>query len=709
MATLQKIRTRAGLLVAIVIGISLAAFILGDMLKSSSSILRKNQMEIGDVNGESIQYPAFQKKVDELGEIYKRNTQQNQLDESAWVQIREQAWQNNVRDIIMQKVYDDLGIQVSSDELFDMIQGTNLHPIIQQLFRDPNTGQVDRGAIIRFLKNLETGVSQENRDYWLYLENQISEDREQTKYASMVAKGLYVTNSEAELSLAAKNNVVNFDYIVLPNSSVSDSMVQVTDSDLKAYYEEHKDDYKQGNTRRIEYISFPVTPSPSDFTNAEKWINDIKPDFEKTTDNEQFVNSNSDVSFNDTWYKKEDLPENIGKWIFDDDAKVNDVFGPYFENNQYVLAKLNALEMLPDSVKARHILLQPASTSQEDMDKTEALADSLKTVIEKGGDFAALAKEFSKDQGSAVLGGDLGWFGRGQMVKEFEDAAFKNAKNEITIVTSDYGVHIIQTTDRGKLTKQAQVAYLIRKVQPSTKTYQDVYAQASKFAGENTTADDFEAAVTEQKLNKKVANLTENGRDIAGLDNPRPLIRAAFDTKEGNIIISQQESPIFELGDNFVIAVLTKVTEEGIAPFEDVRDRVELNVLNEKKTDYLVQKATNIANGKTDLQTIAQDLNTEVKSASNISFNAYSIPGIGLEPAVIGTISVLEVDKISKPIAGNSGVYIVKVTAINKQGDQNIAAEKLRLEQTLSTQASSEAYNAHREAADVVDKRSKFY
>jgi peptidyl-prolyl cis-trans isomerase D len=244
MATLQKIRTRAGLLIAIVIGLALAAFILGDLLQSSSSILQRNQMELGEVNGESIQYHAFQQEVEELGQIYRNNTQQTQLDENAWVQVRDQTWQNVVRKIVMQDVYDDLGIQVSSEELFDMIQGSNLHPIIQQLFTDQNTGMVDRSAIINFLKNLETGVSQENRDYWLYLENQIVDDRTQSKYSNMVGKGLYVTNIEAESGLAAKNRVVNFDYIALPINDVSDDEVQVTDSDLKAYYEEHTDEFE---------------------------------------------------------------------------------------------------------------------------------------------------------------------------------------------------------------------------------------------------------------------------------------------------------------------------------------------------------------------------------------------------------------------------------------------------------------------------------
>ncbi|MBN2635623.1 MAG: SurA N-terminal domain-containing protein [Prolixibacteraceae bacterium] len=710
MATLQKIRTKAGLLVAIVIGISLAAFILGDMLQSGSSILQRNQMEVGEVNGEEIQYPEFQMQVEELAQIYRQNVNVNQLDDEMWTQVREQAWQNAVREIVMKDVYEDLGIEVSSDELFDMLQGTNLHPIIQQIFADQTTGQVNRSAVVNYLKNLETGlIAQEERDYWLYIENQIVNDRAQTKYANMVGKGLYVTNVEAESSLSANNKVVSFDYIALPVSEVLDSEVQVSESELKDYYNAHKNDYEQEKTRKIEYIEFPVTPSASDFTDAENWINDIKPEFESTTENIQFVNSNSDVSFDDTWYKETELPINISTWIFQEGAEVNDVFGPYFENDQYILAKLHALEMMPDSVEARHILLQPTANTQAEYDRISSLADSLKTAIENGSDFAALAQEFSVDQGSAILGGDLGWFGRGQMVLPFEEAAFNNAKNEVALAESQFGIHVIQTTNVGKLTKQAKVAYMVRTVQPSTKTYQDVYAQASKFASENTTGDDFETAVVEQKLNKKVATVGENDQMITGIENARTLIRAAYETKEGDIIMSLQGSPVFELGDNFLIGVVTNVTEEGIAPFEDVSARVELSVLKEKKIQYLIEKATNAATGKTELQSIAQELNKEVESATNINFNSFSVPAIGLEPAVIGYVTSLETNQISEPIAGNNGVYIVSVTSVNEQGNQDLAAEKLRLVQNYTMRALSESYNAHQEAAEITDKRSKFY
>ncbi len=707
MATLEKIRTKAGLLVAIVIGISLAAFVLGDMLKSGSSMFQKNQMEVGEIDGESIQYPDFQKKLEELGEIYKQNTQQTQLDENSWVQVREQAWQSFIRKIVMGDVYDELGIEISSDELFDMIQGANLHPIIQQLFRNPNTGQVDRGAVIRFLKSLETGVAPEQRDYWLYLEKQIVIERAQTKYSNMVGKGLYVTGEEAQKSVIAKSKKVNFDYVALNFNSVADSVVTVTESDLKAYFDTHQSDYKQEKLRKIEYITYQVKPSARDFEDAKNWITDIKADFGTATDNIQFVNSNSDKSFVANWSKKDNLPQNIGTWVFDENAKVNDVFGPYFENNIYTLAKVHAIEMMPDSVEARHILLKV--NTQEEVVAVQALADSLKTAIENGSNFATLATKYSTDKGSAINGGDLGWFKRGQMVKPFEEAAFNNKKNEVTVVASQFGIHIIQTTKRGIETKQVQIAYLTRNVESSTKTIQDTYAQASKFAGENTTIEEFEAAVAEQKLSKRVVSVRENDRQIAGLENARTLIRAAYKADEGDVIINSQESPIFELGDNFVIAILTKVTEEGIAVFDDVRARVELGVIKEKKAEYLVEEANTALTGKTDLSLVAAELKSTVKNAANISFNTYSIPGLGLEPTVIGTVVSLNVDQISKPVTGMNGVYIVKVTSIDEGTQEDIANEQLRLAQSFNSRASSQAFEAHRKSVEIVDKRSKFY
>jgi peptidyl-prolyl cis-trans isomerase D len=707
MATLQTIRTKAGLLVAIVIGISLAAFILGDMFQGGSSLLQGDRMEVGEINGESIQYPQFQQEVEKLGDIYRMNTQQNQLDEDTWVEVREQTWQTMIRNLVMNDVYENLGINVSSDELFDMLQGTNLHPIVQQLFRNPETGQVDRSAVVQFLRNLETGVAPEQRQYWLYLEDQIVDERIQSKYNNLVGKGLYVTSLEAENSLEGRNKQVSFDYIMLNHNSVADSQVVVTEKELRDYYSKNQENYNEEKLRQIEYITFPVEPSSDDFEATEEWINDIVSDFASATDNVSFVNSNSDVEFDDTWYKKEDMPEDMATWIFETDAEINAILGPYFEDDAYKLAKLHASEMMPDSVEARHILLQ--ENTQEEMGSQQALADSLKTAIENGSNFAELAMEFSSDQGSAVQGGDLGWFSRGMMVKPFEDAAFNSKVNEVTIVNSQFGIHIIQTTARGPESRQVQVAYLVRNVTPSTQTYQNVYAKASEFAGKNLTKEDFDAAVVEQKLNKRSASLRETDRQVDNLENSRPLVRAAYDSKAGTIIQDQQGSTIFDLGDNFVMATLVSATEEGIASFESVKDRVELAVLKQKKGQFLVEKAKTVMNGKTDLEAIASELGTTVRNAANINFTSIQVPGIGMEPKVVGTATNLSPDQISNPVAGNNGVFIIKITSVNEGDDQGIENEKTRLAQNLTFRATSQAYNAHREKAEVEDQRAKFY
>ncbi len=706
MATLQTIRTRAGLLVAIVIGISLAAFVLGDMFQGGASLFQGNQMKIGEIDGETIEYPEFQREVERLGDIYRMNTQQNQLDEQTWVQVREQTWQQMVRDQVMTDVYENLGISVSSEELFDMMQGTNLHPIIQQLFRNPNTGQVDRGAVVQFLRNLETDVAPEQRQYWLYIEDQIVDERIQSKYNNLVSKGLYVSSLEAKQSMEARNKQVNFNYIMLSNNSVEDNEVAITDSELQDYYNNNKDNYQQEKLRTIEYVTFPVTPSKQDYQQAEAWINDIVSDFAAATDNIAFVNSNSDESFDDTWYSREELPQDIALWIFEEDADVNDVFGPYFENDAYKLAKLHASAMMPDSVKARHILLQ--ASTQEEIEGMQELADSLKTAIESGSNFNELATQYSADQGSAVQGGDLGWFGRGQMVKPFEDAAFNNNVNQVTIVPTQFGIHIVQTTDRGEESRQVQVAYLVRNVTASTQTYQNVFTQASEFAGKNYSKESFDETVEEQKLNKQTASVKETDRQIQGLENSRPLIRAAYDTKVGNLIEDSQGSTIFDLGDTFVIATLTSATEEGVAEFEDVKERVELAVLNEKKKELLVEKARAAINGKSDLDEIASELGVSVNNATNINFNSVQVPGAGIEPQVVGTATALSPNEISRPIAGNNGVFIVEVT-YTTEGGTNLENEKLRLAQNMNFRAASQAYVVHRENAEIEDQRAKFY
>jgi peptidyl-prolyl cis-trans isomerase D len=707
MATLQKIRTNAGLLVAIIIGLALFSFILGDLFQSGSSIFRRTQNEIASIDGESVQYTDFAKKMEELGEIYKSNSGKSQIEEADWIQIREQVWQTLLRDILMGKQYEKMGLAVSSEELFDMLQGTNPHPIVQQIFTNPETGQFDRSAVVNFLKNLETGVTEQQKSYWLYLEKQIVSDRQESKYNNLINKGLYVTGNEAQLSLDGKNKKVNFDFIALNNNVIPDSTIKVTAEEIKNYYENHKSDFKSEKTRTVEYISYTVVPSASDFTSAEKWINDIKSDFISTTENIQFVNSNSDVSFDPSWHKMSTLPDTLDKWIFVRNARINDFYGPYFENNSYKLAKLNASEMLPDSVQARHILLKV--NTQQEVEAKKSLADSLKNLIEKGADFAALAMQFSTDKGSAIKGGDVGWFGRGQMVKPFEDSAFACKVNEIKIAASQFGLHIIQTTKLGALSRQVQVAILERTVTPSTQTNQSYYAMASKFATENTSKEKFDASIKKENLVKKTATLREADNAVAGLQNPRPFIRAAFNAKQGNILRNNDSSPIFEMGDSFVIGALVGTTEEGIAPLQSVKTRVELAVQKEKKEQLLAERMKKASEGKSDLSAIAGGLGVPVKTASDITFNSVYLPDFGMEPAVIGTALAMQPNLISDPVKGNNGVFLLKVSSVANGNDNNIKAERERLLQEYVYRNNNLTLETHKKAVEIVDKRPKFF
>ena len=705
MATLQNIRNRGGLLVAIVIGLALGAFILGDMLNSGSKLMTPSKMKIAEIDGESVQYPDFQRKVEELSEVYKMNTQKTTIDETTWEQIREQVWQGYLQENIIGKATEKLGIGVTPDELFDLVQGNNPHPIIQQLFKNPKTGAVDKSVIIQFLKSLETTATAQQKSYWLYIESQIKLDRLRTKYNSLVSKGLYTTSEEAKKSLEAKDKSVNFKYIVLNYSTVPDAAVNVSDNELKEYYDKHKDEYKQEKTRKIEYINFEVLPSASDIAATQKWLIDIKPEFASVTDNKQFVSVNSDIAYDPGFYKKEELSPAIANWAFN--AQPGDFYGPYLESNEYKLAKLDQFKMMPDSVQASHILINPQTVGS--VEKAKAKIDSIKKLIENGADFAAMAKKFSEDQGSAAKGGELGWFKRKQMVPEFEEVAFTGEINKLNIAYTRFGYHLIKTTKKGKETNEVRIATLSRKIEPGTDTYQKVYSEVSKFASENQTAEAFNKAVVAQKLDKKLATLKENDRDVPGLESSRQLVKAAFSADLGKVLVNNENSTIFEFGNKFVIGVLTGATEEGNSTFDEAKVRVDLVVRKEKKAQMLAEKLKNAASGQSDLSGVASKLSTEVKDAAGVNFNSYSIPAIGAEPAVIGTVCYLPEGKISAPIEGNNGIYLARVTSVSISPDKDVKGEKKRLEQSMGYRAGSEVFESLKKIASITDRRAKFY
>lgn len=703
MAIIEKIRTRAGVLVAIVIGISLLAFILGDFLESGRLLFSGSRYEIARIAGKSISYQDYQQKVDEVTEIYKNNSGGSSPDEAALESIREQAWRELIQDYVVNEEIDRLGLTVSSDELFDMIQGNNPHPIIRQLFTNPQTGEFNKSQLFQFLKAMdENQLDEKQKDYWLYIENQIRRERLVSKYVALISNGLDVTNYQARQEEKNVTHKANIAYIVRHFTEIPDSAVQVAVSDLKKYYADHKKEYKQEASRSLEYVTFDVRYSQDDYNVAEKWINSIVEDFRSSKDVGAFVNANSDEPYTDKYLSLNEVPDTLKNLA--EKGKVGDIFGPYFQDETFKIARLAEIGFVPDSVHARHILIRPQGQDENAMKRALAVCDSLKKLVEKGKDFAELAKANSVD-GSASKGGDLGWFREGTMVKPFNDACFSGKKGELIVVETNFGAHLIQILDKSKDEKKVKIAILVRKVQPSDKTYQAVYAQANQFAGNNTTAAKFDKAVADQGLVVKYAsNLRPNDTRITGLESPRELIRWAFDAKVGEV------SKPFELGDRFVIAKLTQAAEEGIAPFDAVKTQIDLVVRRDKKAEKMIAQI-NAGGEPKSLEDLATKFNTTVQEASNITFSASTVQGMGFEPKVIAVATTSEVNKLSAPVNGNNGVYVLKVTSVTDDPETKelLVSIKNRLSGSYMMRANYEAIQALQDMANIKDKRSKFY
>ena len=702
MATLEKLRNRAGTLVAVVIGLALLSFILSDFLGSGGSLFNNNQFEIAEISGKSIPYQVYQERVDYVTELNKALSGQNTIDEQTAERIREEIWKEIVQENVLEKNYDKIGISITPDELFDMVQGNNLHPIIVQQFGNPQTGEVNREAIINFLKSFENDPSGLRKEFWLYIEKLIKKDRLFTKYNNLVKKGMYVTDLQAKHSAENRNKKVDFSYIVKRYSTINDSLVQVTESEIKDYYNNNSQEFQQNSLRDVEYVVFPIVPSEDDNKIAEEWIQKINKEFASSKEPVQFVNLNSDSQFEDKYFKMGQMPdEELNEWAEKSDE--NETFGPYFDGESYKIARIVEVASLPDSVKARHILLGTNGMSPAQKDSVKLKADSLLRVVKKGGSFASVASNFSDDPGSASKGGDLGWFPEGMMVKPFNDFCFNGKKGEVEVVETNYGYHIIEVLDKGKPSRKVKLAILERKVVPSTRTYQAIYSNASEFAGVNNTYEKFNEALQANKLTKRLAsNLRENDKRVAGLENPRELVRWAY-RSDKHIV-----SPVFEFGENFVVATLANVKEEGVAPLQDVKEDVKAKVIREKKAEMLSSEIADAMAEATTIQDIGTALNVPVQNATGVSFSSYSVSSLGFEPAVIGTATNAEEGKVVGPIEGNSGVVVISVDAINlEEGD--VLSEKKRLTTTMQSRASREAYEAIKTKANIDDKRSKFF
>jgi peptidyl-prolyl cis-trans isomerase D len=705
MSALQFLREKAGVLVAGLIGFSLFLFVVSDFFGKGRGqrLKQKKYYEIGQIGGEYISYQDYELKLQNLLEIYKLSGRSN-IDEATNESLREQTWQQMVREKILDPQYKNLGLGVSTEEVDELVLGNNPHQIVQQLFTDQQTGTFNKSFLVNFLK--QTEVDETAKKYWLFFENEIVNDRTNTKYNNLVSKGLYVTSKQAEFDKNLNGNTADFSYLLKNYASISDSSIKISQSDLAAYYAKHKESYKRTALRDIEYVTFDVVPSEDDIKQTEQWINKTKEEFIAAPDPVEYINLSADSRYVGFFIPLTSVPENLKEWAKREDFK--GIFGPYVENGSYKVARLIAVGDRPDSVHVRHILLSTGKTRTLDAAKHQA--DSLIKLIKSGTPFATLAMANSDDQGSAKIGGDLGWFPEGKMVLPFNNACFTGKKGDIKTAETTFGIHIIEILAQSKDTRKYNIGYVDRKIAPGSLTNQKAYSEASQFAGINDTYEKFIKTIAEKKLNKRVGNsVAPQQKTLPGLDNPRSLIMALFQAEKGKIILDNSQQAVFDLGEKYVIAYCTKVQEDGVAAQKDVENDIRFALLKDKKAELIsAEFSKNIGSGKT-IDDIARTMGLTVQEATKINFRSYTVPGAGTEPSLIAAASVAKQGTVAGPVKGNNGVYMLAVNNVTATQAEDLKLLRDRLKSTFQMRGTYEAYDALRKGANIIDKRYKFY
>lgn len=705
MSALQFLREKAGVLVAAVIGLSLFLFVVSDFFGRGRGqrLKAKKYYEIGQIAGEYISYQDYEQKVQNLLEIYKLSGNSN-VNEATTETVREQTWQQLVREKILDPQYKKLGIGVSTEELDELVLGDNPHAIVQQLFTDQNTGTFNKSLLVNFLK--QTELDEAAKKYWLFFENEIVNDRMNTKYNNLVAKGLYVTSKQAEFDRNLMSSTTDFSYIFKNYAALSDSSVTISASEKEAYYMDHKESFRRTAMRDIEYVTFDVIPSDDDIKQTETWINKTKEEFITAPDPVQFISLTADTRHIGFFTSLKDVPDNLKDFVKKEDKK--EIFGPYIENGSYKIARVLDVADRPDSVHVRHILLSPNSRRTSEETKTQA--DSLIRLIKSGSSFEAFAKTMSDDKGSAQIGGDLGWFSEGRMVVPFSDACFGARKGAIVTAETTFGTHIIEILDQSKSSRKYNIGIIDRKIISGSITNQKIYSEASQFAGTNGTYDKFLKSIATQGLNKRVANdITPLQKTLPGLDNPRPLIISLFQSEKGKIILDNNQQAIFEIGDKYVVGFCTKVQEEGIAPMKDVDNDIRFNLLKDKKAEVISSEFKKNSTDDKTLYDIAKTMGLAVQEAAQVNFRSYSIPGVGTEPALAAAASVAKQGTVAGPVKGLNGVYMIYVNSLTSSASEDLKLEQQRLTTTFQMRGNYEAYEALRKSANIIDRRYKFY
>ena len=692
MGTMNKMRENTG----VVLWILVFAFGIIWVLQDSGGLDALGTgggTNIVVVDGDAISYEEFARTVDAQVQQYQQQTGET-MPPQLMDQQRERVYTQLVENKLREHEMDRLGIEVTDDEIYDMVLGETPHPIIRTYFGDEE-GNVNRALLQNFIDNPEA------RQDWIQIENYLRQERRTQKMNNLIAATVRVTEQDVldeyqRTNLKMDGEWVGLRYATIPNESVS-----VTEDDLEEYYDQNREDYERPRTYTVEYVTRTKQPSPEDSSAIVSELTRLKPRLAEAEDDSLFLARNaSQRPFSDAWFTANDLEPAVSSAIFPN-PEAGNVYGPLFSGDQAHIVKVREVQPAEtEAIHAKHILIR---SPEEDEQIRQQLVDIKERIRSGEATFEEMARQFSQD-GSAPRGGDLGWFGEGQMVEAFEDAAFSASTNEVIgPIKTRFGYHLIKVV--GRADSEVKISDYALDVRADIATLNDMQEQLEDLRYFAEEQGNFGEEAQRLGLETQQVQIEEGQDVIPGLGNSRTIMNFLETASEGEV------SEVIELNDVFVVANVEEITPEGYRPFEEVRAEIEPRVYVEKKKELLLERLRNARQGAEDLNAIANAVGSDVRTANDITIETAVIAGLGREPQYVGTLFGLEEGELSGVVAGENAVFVTRAT--NVQEPPPISETQRRqirnqLLQNRRQRVQNQWLTSLRDQAEIEDYRSRF-
>ena len=703
MAIIGTIRKHSWVAVLIV-GIAILAFILGDLTKNRGGI-----PDMGKVNGATLTNQRFNELVTDMENNYKAQYQVAQVPADAEMQIRDQVWQQFVDETLMEEQTAKLGLKVTPAEVSDMYTGQFVHPYIRQMFTNPQTGEYDIRQVNYWIENFDQ-LDTMQRMQWIEVEKYVRRDREQQKFSNLVGMALYMPKAIAAKVAEYDAATANVRVVALPFQSVSDEEVTLTDADYKAYYDEHKADFRvREELRDVEFITFPINPTQQDLVDIQNDVMKVWGEFQTVADDELafFVNAESDRAYDSTYVRPSAFTAPFDQLI--ENAAAGTFIEPQITAGEWVMAKVLGTAMRPDSLRASVVYIlnsKAGGNIVRSEEQAKVLADSVLNLIKTNKiTFEQAVEQYSDDPQKAETKGDMDW----QLDGSY---GFLNEQLVANPVGSSFifehpqgvGYFIVKVTDKTPAAKKYRVAMITRAILPSAATNRAVYAEASQFAGQNRSISAFESAAQQGNMQVRSARLNMMANQMPGVSNARSIVQWAYneDSKIGSVA-----DQVFECDNMFVVVALKDVFKKGYATADQVRTMIEQPVRLEKKAELLLARADEAVKAGKDIVSIATKLNVAVDTIDSVSFTDYYLGRYGMEPKVQSSIAVTESGLVG-PVKGANGVYIVNVDSRAPKAAVDGDAIRMQLEQGYRNKMRG-ITQVLKDNAKVTDQRNKFF